>query len=91
LLNVRFSRKYKGFCRSLCGQRSIERLWKFVKSEVLNAAYHGAFLDFKNAIDNCVFQTDKCLKPQMDVLISEKVQLFDAFEDVISAQLPLAA
>ena len=69
----------------------IERLWKFVKSEVLNAAYHGAFLDFKNAIDNCVFQTDKCLKPQMDVLISEKVQLFDAFEDVISAQLPLAA
>jgi len=30
----------------------IERLWKFVKSEVLNAAYYGSFGDFKNAINN---------------------------------------
>jgi transposase len=58
----------------------IERLWKFVKSEVLNAAYHGTFDDFKNAIDNCVDQTDKDLKPHMDILISEKVQLFDIFQ-----------
>jgi transposase len=59
----------------------VERLWKFVKSEVLNAAYHGTFDDFKNAIDNCVAQTDKDLKSQMDFLISDKVQLFDIFED----------
>jgi transposase len=57
----------------------IERLWKFVKSEVLNAAYHGTFDEFKNAIDNCVFQTDKEYKKQMDVLISVNVQLFDVF------------
>jgi len=59
----------------------IERLWKFVKSEVLNAAYHGTFNDFKFAIDNCIFQTDKNLKSQMDVLISEKVQLFDVISN----------
>lgn len=57
----------------------IERLWKFVKSEVLNAAYHGAFDDFKIAIDNFVSQTDKKFKKQMDSLISENVQLFDVF------------
>jgi len=57
----------------------IERLWKFVKSEVLNAAYHGTFYDFKNSIDNCISQTDKDFKSQMDILISEKVQLFDIF------------
>jgi len=67
----------------------IERLWKFVKSEVLNAAYHGTFDDFRNAIDYCVSQTDKALKDQMDVLISEKVQLFDVFQNVVLA--PLAA
>jgi len=68
----------------------IERLWKFVKSEVLNAAYHGTFDDFKNAIDNCVDQTDNNLKPQMDILISEKVQLFDIFQEN-PANLHLAA
>jgi transposase len=57
----------------------IERLWKFVKSEVLNAAYHGTFDEFKNSIDDCVSQTDKTFKKQMDILISEKVQLFDVF------------
>lgn len=55
----------------------IERLWKFVKSEVLNAVYHGTFEDFKTVIDNCIFQTDKNHKSKMDTLISENVQLFD--------------
>jgi transposase len=59
----------------------VERLWKFVKSEVLNAAYHGTFDDFKYAIDDCVSQTDQELKAQMDFLISDKVQLFDILED----------
>jgi transposase len=62
----------------------IERLWKFVKSEVLNAAYHGTFDDFKNSIDNCVSHTDKQYKKQMDILISEKVQLFDFISSVAS-------
>jgi transposase len=61
----------------------IERLWKFVKSEVLNAAYHGTFDDFKNAIDHCIYNTDKDFKSQMDSLISEKVQLFDVVNDTV--------
>jgi transposase len=56
----------------------IERLWKFVKSEVLNAAYHGLSGDFKHAVDSCISKTDKDFKPQTDRLISEKVQLFDS-------------
>jgi transposase len=60
----------------------IERLWKFVKSEVLNAAYHGTFDEFKTAIDNCVSQTDKDFRKQMDILVSDKVHLFDYFSCV---------
>jgi len=66
----------------------IERLWKFVKSEVLNAAYHGTFEDFKNAIDNCINKTDNEFKSQMDILISEKVQLFDEVPSVTTNALP---
>ena len=61
----------------------IERLWKFVKAEVLNAAYHGTFDEFKTAIDNCVFNTDKEFRKQMDILISEKVQLFDVVSNEV--------
>ena len=66
----------------------IERLWKFVKSEVLNAAYHGTFEDFKSAIDNCINKTDNEFKSQMDILISEKVQLFDEVPSVTTNALP---
>jgi len=55
----------------------IERLWKFVKAEVLNAAYHGTFQDFKKAIDDCVGMTDKDFKSKMDTLITDKVYFFD--------------
>jgi transposase len=65
----------------------IERLWKFVKSEVLSAAYHGSFDDFKNAVDDCISRTGKDFKTRIDTLISENVQLFDDF----SAQFPFAA
>ena len=68
----------------------IERLWKFVKSEVLNAAYHGTFEDFKNAIDNCIDQTDNEFKSQMDILISDKVQLFDEIPLVVKNASPCA-
>jgi transposase len=32
----------------------IERFWKLVKTKALNAAYHGAFEEFKRSIDDCV-------------------------------------
>lgn len=55
----------------------IERIWKFVKAEVLNAAYHSSFDEFKKIIDVCVQNTHTIHKNRLDVLISEKVQFFD--------------
>lgn len=55
----------------------IERLWKFVKSEVLNAAYHGSFYDFKSSIDSCIFDLDKKHINRINSLISENIQQFN--------------
>jgi transposase len=54
----------------------IERLWKFVKSSVLNAAYYGSFELFKSTIDNCISKTDTEYLPLINSLISENVQSF---------------
>lgn len=58
----------------------IERFWKFVKSEVLNAAYYGTFDDFKKAIDTCIFNSDKKHLDRINSLITENIQ---QFKDVI--------
>jgi transposase len=55
----------------------IERLWKFVKSEVLNAAYYGSFDDFKNAINNCIDELDKTHIKRINSLITENIQEFN--------------
>ena len=55
----------------------IERLWKFVKAEVLNAAYHSSFDGFRETIDACVGSTHTLHKKRLDSLIAEKVQFFD--------------
>lgn len=55
----------------------IERLWKFVKAEVLNAAYHSTFEGFTGIIDTCIGKTHTVYKKQLDTLISEKVQFFN--------------
>lgn len=59
----------------------IERVWKFVKSEVLNAAYIGSFDHFKNAIDQCLDNLDKKHLARMKTLISDNFQLFDSTND----------
>lgn len=55
----------------------IERLWKFVKSEVLNSAYYGSFDDFKNSIDNCLLESDKKHIEKIKLLITENIQTFE--------------
>jgi transposase len=55
----------------------IERVWKFVKVEVLNSAYIGSFVDFKNTIDNCIDNLDKKHFVKMQSLITGKFQLYD--------------
>ena len=54
----------------------IERLWKFVKSE-LRTKYYDDFVVFKTKIDSIIKGVDKENKSIIDKLIGDKVQLFD--------------
>ncbi|MFP3089317.1 IS630 family transposase [Treponema sp. TIM-1] len=54
----------------------IERYWKLVKGEVLNATYHGTFEEFKRAIDTCIAETEGKYKKKVSTLISENFQSF---------------
>jgi transposase len=60
----------------------IERLWKFVKSEVLNAAYIGSFADFKNSINECLDNLGSKYLPKMQSLITANFQLYTAPDNV---------
>jgi len=54
----------------------IERLWKFVKSE-LRTKYYDNFDIFMQRTDSIIRSTDKDNKKRIDSLITDKVQLFD--------------
>jgi transposase len=69
----------------------IERLWKFTKAEVLNAAYHSSFPSFMDAIDTCVHSTHTIHKKRIDLLISDKVQFFNSDVELIPQQKFFAA
>ena len=55
----------------------IERIWKFVKSEVLSAAYYDSFDEFKNAISSCIGKINTVYSSNINSLISENIQTFD--------------
>jgi transposase len=57
----------------------IERYWKFIKGEVLDAAYHRSFGEFKNAIPQGIADAAGTNRPLLDNLINYKVQLYDDF------------
>lgn len=48
----------------------IERLWKFVKRKVLYSKYYENFGSFKEAIQNCLNQTNTTYKAELDSLIT---------------------
>jgi len=54
----------------------IERLWKFVKKEVLYSKYYSDFESFKKAISDCLNQTHTTHKTQLDSLLTLKFQVF---------------
>ena len=56
----------------------IERVWKFVKAEVLNAAYISTFDEFKVIIDDCISKLGTVHADRMQTLITGKFQMFDA-------------
>ena len=55
----------------------IERVWKFVKGEVLASRYLPTFDDFKNDIDGCVNELDGKHKAKMDTLLTLNFQTFE--------------
>jgi len=55
----------------------IERVWKFVKAEVLNAAYISTFDEFKAIIDDCLGKLETVHFDRMNTLITGKFQMFD--------------
>jgi len=55
----------------------IERVWKFVKSEVLNAAHISTFDDFCSIIDNCLCALSSIHLDKMTSLVTSNFQLFD--------------
>lgn len=59
----------------------IERLWKFVKSE-LSSKYYSDFCVFKQKIDSIISSTDGKNKPYIDRLIGKGVQLFSCLVPV---------
>lgn len=54
----------------------IERLWKFVKKQCLYSKYYEDFTLFKNAITDCLSQTNTTYKKDLDSLLTLKFQTF---------------
>jgi len=54
----------------------IERLWKFVKKEVLYGKYYDQFDKFQAAITNCLSQTETTHKKALDSLLALNFQTF---------------
>ena len=54
----------------------IERLWKFVKKQVLYGKYYDTFSSFKSAISCCLAQTHTTHAPSLNTLLSLNFQSF---------------
>ena len=55
----------------------IERLWKFIKKKCLYSEYYETFTDFKQAIVDCIAQTDGEYKQELASLLTLKFQTFE--------------
>jgi transposase len=53
----------------------IERVWKLVKSRVLNSSYHETFQIFCDTIENCIDSLHSILATEMNTLISHKFRI----------------
>lgn len=54
----------------------IERLWKFVKKTCLYSIYYANFNDFKQAISQCLEQTQTIYKKELGTLLTLQFQTF---------------
>ena len=54
----------------------IERLWRFIKKQVLYSTHYEKFKKFKESIDTCIADLGTCYKANMQTLMTMKFQLF---------------
>lgn len=54
----------------------IERLWRFVKKQVLYSKHYDKFAAFKNSIDACIAELGTKFKTNMETLMTLRFQLF---------------
>ena len=54
----------------------IERLWRFVKKQVLYSKHYDRFDTFRNSINTCISDLGTCFKNEMQSLMTLKFQLF---------------
>ena len=54
----------------------IERLWRFVKKQVLYSKHYDRFDTFRNSIDTCISELGTRFKNEMQSLMTMKFQLF---------------
>ncbi|MBM3230003.1 IS630 family transposase, partial [Candidatus Parvarchaeota archaeon] len=59
----------------------IERLWRFVKKQVLYSTHYEKFSTFKKSIDSCLSDIDTRFKGNMLTLMTLKFQLFSKTEN----------
>ena len=55
----------------------IERLWKFVKKQVLYGRHYATFADFQRAIDDCLDKVPTDHQAELKTLMTTKFQTFD--------------
>jgi len=65
------------FCLPAYNLNLIERLWKFVKKKCLYSIYYANFKDFKQAISECLAQTNTTYKTELDSLLALRFQTFE--------------
>jgi len=54
----------------------IERLWRFVKKQVLYSKHYDKFAAFQNSIDTCIAELGTKFKTNMETLMTLRFQLF---------------
>lgn len=60
----------------------IERLWRFVKKQVLYSTHYSTFAAFKESIDACLCDLGTRFKSKMQTLMTLKFQLFSKSENL---------
>lgn len=55
----------------------IERLWKFIKKQVLYGRHYATFLEFRAAIDDCLAKIPTEHRAQLQSLMTHKFQTFN--------------